>query len=61
MSRIKCWLDMHDRLPELSDLVLDDPEVDKDNRTATEKFSKCEASIWKTFESIRSASEKEPF
>lgn len=61
MSRIKRWLDLHDRLPELSDAVLDDPEVDKDNRTATEKTSKCDESIWKTFESINSTSEKEPF
>ena len=61
MSRIKRWLDMHDRLPELSETVLDDPELHNDKLTATEKTSTCDVSFWRTFESFNSTSEKEPF
>ncbi len=61
MSRIKRWLDMNDRLPELSEAVNDDPEGQTENRNKTEKASRSDASLRKPSKSLRAALDEEPF
>ena len=61
MSRIKCWLDMHDRLPELSDFVHDDPRETEEEGNQADQALIHESPVWMNSVSSTSASEQEPF
>ncbi len=61
MSRIKCWLDNHDLLPELSDAVQDDPRVLEEQLSSTAELARRNASTLKHDVSFRSVLEEESF
>ncbi len=61
MSRIKRWLDMQDRLPELSDAVQDDPRILDEQPRSSDQLARRDAFTLKDDASFHSVADQEPF
>ncbi len=61
MSRIKRWLDMQDRLPELSDAVNDDPRVIEEEGRSRDRSMVKKTPDWKNSVSRTTSLDEEAF